>query len=643
MSTSKYLETLCCLLLVFALLLSTVLCAFGGTSGGSKSMTMNYQSGLFDYTKVHSIDIVMDDWDGFIETCENEEYVPATVVIDGEKVGNVGIRAKGNTSLSSVSSMGSDRYSFKIEFDQYENGKNYQGLDKLVLNNLIQDNSMMKDFITYQMMGQFGVSTSLCSYAYLTVNGEDWGLYLALEAVEESFLQRNYGTNFGDLYKPDSLSFGGGRGNGKDFKMEDFDFDSLEKGDDSAQRPSSENKGENSSNPFGGNFTMPGGFDMGNMPQMPNQSASSDSSNPFGGNFTMPEGFSMGNMPQMPNQSAASDSSNPFGGNFTMPEGFSMGNMPNMDKFDPSEMFGGGGGGFGGFGMGSGDVKLQYIDDDADSYSNIFSSAKTAVTKTDQNRLISSLKDLSSFENLESVLNMDEVLRYFVAHNFVVNGDSYTGSMIHNYYLYEEDGKLSMIPWDYNLAFGTFQGGNATSAVNDPIDSPLSVSEDRPMAYWMFSSEEYTQLYHQYFSEFMEQFFSEGQIEALIRSTAELIAPYVEKDPTKFCTYEEFERGVEALSNFCQLRAESVAGQLDGSIPSTDAGQSADSSALIDASSLTVSDMGTMGGGMGGFGGNRGDRNNRGEQSSGSKDFGGFGNAANFGGGKHPDSFGAKQ
>ena len=639
MSTSKYLETLCCLLLVFALLLSTVLCAFGGTSGGSKSMTMNYQSGLFDYTKVHSIDIVMDDWDGFIETCENEEYVPATVVIDGEKVGNVGIRAKGNTSLSSVSSMGSDRYSFKIEFDQYENGKNYQGLDKLVLNNLIQDNSMMKDFITYQMMGQFGVSTSLCSYAYLTVNGEDWGLYLALEAVEESFLQRNYGTNFGDLYKPDSLSFGGGRGNGKDFKMEDFDFDSLEKGDDSAQRPSSENKGENSSNPFGGNFTMPGGFDMGNMPQMPNQSASSDSSNPFGGNFTMPEGFSMGNMPQMPNQSAASDSSNPFGGNFTMPEGFSMGNMPNMDKFDPSEMFGGGGGGFGGFGMGSGDVKLQYIDDDADSYSNIFSSAKTAVTKTDQNRLISSLKDLSSFENLESVLNMDEVLRYFVAHNFVVNGDSYTGSMIHNYYLYEEDGKLSMIPWDYNLAFGTFQGGNATSAVNDPIDSPLSVSEDRPMAYWMFSSEEYTQLYHQYFSEFMEQFFSEGQIEALIRSTAELIAPYVEKDPTKFCTYEEFERGVEALSNFCQLRAESVAGQLDGSIPSTDAGQSADSSALIDASSLTVSDMGTMGG----FGGNRGDRNNRGEQSSGSKDFGGFGNAANFGGGKHPDSFGAKQ
>ena len=48
-------------------------------------------------------------------------------------------------------------------------------------------------------------------------------------------------------------------------------------------------------------------------------------------------------------------------------------------------------------------------------------------------------------------MDVDEVIRYFVVHNFVCNFDSYTGSMIHNYYLYEEDGQLSMIPWDYNL------------------------------------------------------------------------------------------------------------------------------------------------------------------------------------------------
>ena len=96
----------------------------------------------------------------------------------------------------------------------------------------------------------------------------------------------------------------------------------------------------------------------------------------------------------------------------------------------------------------------------------------------DEARLIESLKKLSSYEDLEDVLDMDAVLRYFVVHNFVVNGDSYTGSMIHNYYLYEQDGKLAMVPWDYNLDFGGFHGNNATSSVNDPIDDVLS---DRPM------------------------------------------------------------------------------------------------------------------------------------------------------------------
>jgi len=105
-----------------------------------------------------------------------------------------------------------------------------------------------------------------------------------------------------------------------------------------------------------------------------------------------------------------------------------------------------------------------------------------------------------------------------------------TGSMIHNYYLYEDNGQLSMIPWDYNLAFGTFQGNQAVNAVNDDIDSPLSVTgNDRPMIDWIFSSEEYTELYHQYFGEFLNTV----DAQSIIANAKTLIAPYVEKDPTK--------------------------------------------------------------------------------------------------------------
>ena len=465
MSTHKHIDKICLGVLAMVLVL-TILFMNGNSWLSVMKRTMGYEAKLFDTSKVHAIEIVMEDWDEFIAGCADEEYAQCTVIIDNEIYKNVGIRAKGNTSLSAVAASDSDRYSFKIEFDHYDESKNYYGLDKISLNNMIQDNTYMKDYLTYQLMGEFGVSSPLCSYSYITVNGEDWGLYLAVECVEESFLTRNYGSDYGELYKPDSAEMGGGReGNG-------------------------------------------------------------------GGNS---------------------------------------------------------------------DVKLQYTDDDPESYSNIFDHAKTDVSARDEQRLIASLKQLSENNDLENILDVENVIRYFVVHNFVCNEDSYTGSIVHNYYLYEKDGRLSMIPWDYNLAFGGFAGGtDATDTVNEPIDTPVSGEmSDRPMIAWIFENEEYTELYHSYFSEFLSTY-GEGKLSEMIDETYTLIEPYVEKDPTKFCTFEEFENGVETLKEFCELRMESIKGQLDGTIPSTTQGQAAEPDSLIDGSGISISDMGSMntGGGM---------------------------------------------
>lgn len=257
--------------------------------------------------------------------------------------------------------------------------------------------------------------------------------------------------------------------------------------------------------------------------------------------------------------------------------------MPNMENFDSSRMMAGG---FS-FGMGSGDVKLQYSDDEISSYSNIWNNAKTEITTADQKRLIESLKKLSQGEELDSVVDMEQVIRYFVVHNYVCNGDSYTGAMVHNYYLYEEEGQMSMIPWDYNLAFGTFMGSDAQGTVNTPIDSPVSggAGEDRPMWNWILSDERYTALYHQYFSEFLAQV----DIQGIIASACELIRPYVERDPTAFYTAEEFEQGVKTMKQFCSLRSESIAMQLEQ-------GETTERMDYADASDLTLSDMGSMGG-----------------------------------------------
>ncbi|MCI9143753.1 MAG: spore coat protein CotH, partial [Lachnospiraceae bacterium] len=122
MSTNRHINKICVAAIVISLVLTLLFmggASLGVVSAGSGSI-MGYEERLFDTSSVHTIDIVMDDWDSFIETCENEEYSPCAVVIDGESYRNIGIRAKGNTSLSSVRSLGSRRYSFKLEFDHYE-------------------------------------------------------------------------------------------------------------------------------------------------------------------------------------------------------------------------------------------------------------------------------------------------------------------------------------------------------------------------------------------------------------------------------------------------------------------------------------------------------------------------------------------
>ncbi len=545
MSTHKQIDKICCGVMLFTLIVTAVFMN-GERLGIMPVMAQTgYASRLFDDSRVHSIDIVMEDWDSFPDTCENEEYSACSVVIDNEAYKNVGIRAKGNTSLSQVKEYGNDRYSFKIEFDCYEKGNSYHGLDKISLNNIIQDNTYMKDYLTYKMMGDFGVAAPLCSYVYITVNGEEWGLYLAVESVEESFLARNYGNGYGNLYKPDSMDMGGGRGNGDKFDREGMEeFFGGARGEDRK--------------------------DAGELPKKAQK------------------GFD-GEIPELP------------GG---------------VGGFEKSEMPGGGPPQFGGMFKGSSDVLLQYTDDASDSYINIFDNAKTYITDTDKKRLIASLKKMGQGEDIEHVVDVEAVIRYFVVHNFVCNFDSYTGSMVHNYYLYEKDGQLSMIPWDYNLAFGGFEaqsdadgngGSNANSMVNFPIDSPVSGGsvEERPMLAWIFNNEEYTEMYHRYFQEFLDSHFADGSFsnsyfEEMISSVKEMIAPYVEKDPTKFCSYEEFEKGSDTLKQFCLLRAESIRGQLAGTIPSTSEGQQQDKTALVDASGISISDMGTMAG-RGGF------------------------------------------
>lgn len=266
---------------------------------------------------------------------------------------------------------------------------------------------------------------------------------------------------------------------------------------------------------------------------------------------------------------------------------------------------------------GSGGADLNYTDDDLDSYSTIWDGEVTSSGKKDHKRVVEALKNISEGTDLETYMDVDNILKYMAVHTFVVNDDSLSGTMAHNYYLYEYNGKLNILPWDYNLSFGGMsmgggmggQSSGATSVINDAIDTPFSITNFFDA---LLENEEYLAKYHEYLNELVEKYVNGGEFQKTYERIRSQIDELVAEDPTAFYSYEEYEAAVEMLYEVINLRGESVSGQLDGTIPSTDDGQKADSSTLIDGSGIELSVMGSMsmGGGAGegiGVPGGRGD------------------------------------
>lgn len=226
----KYTTKIVAVLMAAAVLLCLLAVAFSDqiTAGaGDTGVSMEYETALFDTDSIMTVNIRMDEdeWNEMLENAMSEEYYSCDVEINGTTFCNVGIRPKGNTSLSSiVNDPTTDRYSFKLEFDHYVEGQTCFGLDKLILNNNYADATCMKEALVYDMYQYLGADASLYNYAKISVNGTYWGVYLALEGVEDSFLLRNYGVQNGELYKPEGMNMRGGGGMPQPDNRDNVDF-----------------------------------------------------------------------------------------------------------------------------------------------------------------------------------------------------------------------------------------------------------------------------------------------------------------------------------------------------------------------------------------------------------------------------------
>jgi spore coat protein CotH len=546
MITSKHIAKITALLVCLSLFACVMIVYAAGVNQNKK--VMDYESKLFG-DEILTIDIRVDEneWQEMLDNAIEKEYISADLVINGELFNTVGIRTKGNSSLSQVVSMDdSDRYSINFKFNYYVKGQTCYGLDNFCINNLLGDTTYMKDYMSYDIMKYIGVETPLMNYANVTVNGEDFGFCLALERYEKSFLDRVYDTSGGQLYSVKTTM-----GQGENFAE-----------NDAGQNGAAPNNQENPESSTNGQQDAGGQSRQGNQGQPDSDDA--------GAQLEQPD--------------------NQNGG---------MGGFP-MDGMG---------------GRGGGD--LVYVDDNISSYSSIFNNAQFLKNSDkDKQRVITAIKNLNEGTNLEQYFDVDEILRYLAAHTVVVNLDSYTSGMAQNYYIYERDGKITVLPWDYGLAFGGFQSDSASDVVNFPIDTPVSgVSmEDRPLINKLLEVPEYKDKYHEYLRQIVDGYFVSGVFAETVMDLDAKINNYVKNDVSAFATYEEYEASLPVFIELGTLRAQSIDGQLNGTIPSTTDGQNSEKDALIDASGINLSALGSM---MGG--------GNRGEGDRGEGGFGGMG------------------
>lgn len=545
--------------MALSVILSVLLVLFAGL--GTRIKVMAYESNLFG-EEVVTLDIQVDerDWQELLENPSAKTYIPADLTVNGETFPAVGLRTKGNSSLTQVEQMrDSDRYSLHFKFDAYQKGRTYYGLDSFCINNLLGDTSYMKDYLSYEIMDYIGVPTPLRNYAKVTVNGEDYGFFLLLERYEKSFLDRVYQTSGGQLYNV-KIQMG---------QRDDFMNQGADQGFEIPELPSGLPEEWTGREDFP---SRPGQDDEDSL--IPDFSGGQPDEWPRAEDFQ-----------GSPGQGARQDGE--------AGQGFRAGgqgqNRPGQNQNRP-------GGQMGGIASrGGGD--LVYTDDRIESYSSIFDNAEFKKNSDqDKERVIKAIKNLNQGTDLESFFDVDEILRYLAAHTVLVNLDSYSSSMAQNYYLYEKDGKISVLPWDYGLSFGGFQSGSAQSVINFPIDTPVSgvTMDSRPLISKLLEVPQYLESYYDYLNEIVEGYFESGLFEETIDQLNKKIGGYVAQDASSFTSLADYEKALPILKELGLLRAASIRGQLSGSIPSTTEGQAADPGALISGQGIDLTALGSF-------------------------------------------------
>lgn len=269
---------------------------------------------------------------------------------------------------------------------------------------------------------------------------------------------------------------------------------------------------------------------------------------------------------------------------------------------------------------------LAYTGDNIEDYAEIANYAKVKGGEASMQRIVEALKSVEEGKDIDEHVDIESVMKYMALQTIVVNYDCMTGPNVQNYYLREADGKISLIPWDYNLAWGGYpedeemegeehasiqnskfknhNEGLPTDAgkrskeetsriVNFPIDTPFFVDvSQRTFFMKLLANETYKARYYHYLNVLCNEYIKGGEFAKTLSTIEKEIGETAGTEANAFYTNQQFHQAKQTLQLVLEKRAASVLGQMNGTIPATWEAQKAQPQKLVNCDDINLQELG---------------------------------------------------
>jgi hypothetical protein len=155
---------------------------------------------FFDTKRVQEVWLTFeeDNWQHLMDSLRYNGAISliGTAEVNGKTYENVGIRWRGTRSFTP----GAARNGLNIKLDYINRSQKIEGHGAIKLSKALRDPSMIREVLSYEIAGKY-MPAPRANYARVYINKVFYGLFVNIEAIDDTFLETKFGSSDNPFFK----------------------------------------------------------------------------------------------------------------------------------------------------------------------------------------------------------------------------------------------------------------------------------------------------------------------------------------------------------------------------------------------------------------------------------------------------------